>query len=95
MVSKGFAGAAALALALASSGAFAPGAAFVKSPLNPAAHGFSRIVNMDGSVVVLDKVSQLQLKMKVCTVLLDTTVSLILYFVILKFVTNLCLFCRV
>jgi len=33
MVSKGLAGAAALAMALASAGAFAPGAAFVKSPL--------------------------------------------------------------
>jgi len=55
MVSKGLAGAAALAIALASVGAFAPGAAFVKSPLNPASHGFHRIVNADGSVVVLDQ----------------------------------------
>jgi len=57
MVSRGLAGAAALALALASAGAFAPGAAFVKAPLNPATYGFDRIVNADGSVVTSDKVS--------------------------------------
>jgi hypothetical protein len=62
MVSKGLAGAAALALALASVGAFAPGAAFVKSPLNPAAHGFHKVVNADGSVVVLDQVNTSKLK---------------------------------
>lgn len=55
MVSKGLAGAAALAMALASVGAFAPGAAFVKGPLSPATHGFNRIVSADGSVVQFDK----------------------------------------
>lgn len=39
MVSKGLAGAAALAMALASAGAFAPGKAFVRNPLMPASYG--------------------------------------------------------
>ena len=57
MVAKGLAGAASLALALASVGAFAPGTPFVRSPLDPASHGIDRIVNADGSVVTSDKVS--------------------------------------
>ncbi len=57
MVSKGLAGAAALAMALASVGAFAPGAAFLKAPLSPATHGFNRVVNAQGSIVASDKVS--------------------------------------
>jgi len=56
MVSKGLAGAAALALALASVGAFAPGTPFVRSPLNPSSHGIDRVVNADGSIVTADKV---------------------------------------
>lgn len=55
MVSKGLAGAAALAMALASVGAFAPGAAFLKAPLSPATHGFNRVVNAQGSIVASDK----------------------------------------
>lgn len=51
MVAKGLAGATAFALALASVGAFAPGASFVRSPVS---HG---VVNADGSVVTTDKVS--------------------------------------
>ncbi len=39
MVSKGLAGAAAFALALASAGAFAPGRAFVNKPLSPSTYG--------------------------------------------------------
>mmetsp|Transcript_21050 Transcript_21050/g.29513 ORF Transcript_21050/g.29513 Transcript_21050/m.29513 type:complete len:790 (+) Transcript_21050:192-2561(+) len=50
MVSKGLAGAAAIAMALASAGAFAPGKAFVRSPLNPTSHG----IEMDRVVSVLD-----------------------------------------
>jgi len=56
MVARGFAGAAALAMALASVGAFAPGSAFVRSPMNPSSYGIDRIVNMEGSVVTSDKV---------------------------------------
>lgn len=56
MVARGFAGAAALAMALASVGAFAPGSAFVRSPMNPSSYGIDRIVNMEGSVVISDKV---------------------------------------
>lgn len=48
MVSKGLAGAALLAGALASVGAFAPGKAFVRNSLSPASHG---IKIMDGSLV--------------------------------------------
>jgi hypothetical protein len=58
MVSKGLAGAAALAMALASAGAFAPGAAFLKAPLSPATHWFNRVVNSQGSIVTSDMVSQ-------------------------------------
>jgi hypothetical protein len=39
MVSKGLAGAAAFAMALASTGAFAPGTPFVRSPLSAASYG--------------------------------------------------------
>lgn len=56
MVSKGLAGAAALAMALASVGAFAPGAAFLKAPLNPATHGFDRVINAQGQMITSDKV---------------------------------------
>jgi elongation factor G len=55
MVAKGLASAAALALALASAGAFSPRSPFVGSPLNPASHGLDRVVNADGSVVTSDK----------------------------------------
>uniref|UniRef100_A0A7S2IC57 Elongation factor G, mitochondrial n=1 Tax=Helicotheca tamesis TaxID=374047 RepID=A0A7S2IC57_9STRA len=51
MVSKGLAGAAALALALASAGAFAPGASFVRKPLSPTSYGIDRIVKVDGALV--------------------------------------------
>lgn len=51
MVSKGLAGAAALAMALASVGAFAPGSAFVRSPLSPQSHGIDRIVSKDGALM--------------------------------------------
>jgi hypothetical protein len=57
MVARGYAGAAALAMALASVGAFAPGSAFVRSPMNPASYGIDRIVSKDGSIVTSDKVS--------------------------------------
>lgn len=57
MVARGLAGAAALALALASAGAFAPGSAFVRNPLNPASHGINRVVNKDGSVATSTNVS--------------------------------------
>ena len=50
MVSKGLAGAAALAMALASAGAFAPGRAFVKNPLMPASHGIDRVIKVNGAV---------------------------------------------
>jgi hypothetical protein len=53
MVAKGLTGAAALALALATAGAFSPGTPFVRSPGNPVFHG---VVNADGSVVTSDKV---------------------------------------
>merc|ERR1719159_839894 len=67
MVSKGLSGAAALAMALASVGAFAPGAAFVRSPMNPASYGVDRIVNKDGSLVTADS-SLTSLNMAVETV---------------------------
>lgn len=38
MVSKGLAGAAALAMTLAAAGAFAPGKAFVRNPLMPSSY---------------------------------------------------------
>lgn len=50
MVAKGLAGAAALALALASAGAFAPGATFVRQPLSPSSYGVERMVNTDGAL---------------------------------------------
>jgi len=46
MVSKGLAGAAALAFSLASVGAFAPGRAFVKAPLSPATYGITEAANV-------------------------------------------------
>jgi hypothetical protein len=48
MVSKGLAGAAALAFSLASVGAFAPGRAFVKAPLSPATYGITEVANVEG-----------------------------------------------
>ena len=57
MVSKGLAGAATLAMALASAGAFAPGKAFVRNPLSPASHGIDRVVKVDGAVSQSVKVS--------------------------------------
>ena len=53
MVAKGLASATALALALATAGAFSPGAPFVSSRLNSVSH---EVVNADGSVVTSDKV---------------------------------------
>jgi len=55
MVSKGLTGAAALAMALASAGAFAPNTAFVSNPLMPASHGIDRIVNLDNAVAQAGK----------------------------------------
>jgi hypothetical protein len=56
MVSGGLAGAAALAMALASVGAFAPGSTFGRSALSPQSHGIDRIVNQDGALMTSDKV---------------------------------------
>jgi hypothetical protein len=53
MVAKGLC-AAALALALASVSAFAPGTSFVNK--NAASYGTDRIVNAEGSIVTPDKV---------------------------------------
>jgi len=50
MVARGLAGAAALACALASVGAFAPNAAFVTNPLAPSSYGIDRVVEVDGVV---------------------------------------------
>jgi elongation factor G len=58
MVSKGLAGAAALAMALASAGAFAPGKAFVKNPLQPTSHGINRVINLDSAVTQATKALQ-------------------------------------
>mmetsp|Transcript_32220 Transcript_32220/g.94856 ORF Transcript_32220/g.94856 Transcript_32220/m.94856 type:complete len:788 (+) Transcript_32220:165-2528(+) len=53
MVAKGLAGAAAFACALASAGAFAPNAGFVRNPLSPATYGLDEIVNAaDGTAVM-------------------------------------------
>ena len=53
MVAKGLAGAAAFACALASAGAFAPTAGFVRNPLSPATYGLDEIVNAaDGTAVM-------------------------------------------
>jgi len=56
MVSKGLAGATALAMALASAGAFAPGSPFVRNPLMPASHGINRAVKVDGAIADAVKV---------------------------------------
>jgi hypothetical protein len=58
MVSKGLIGATALAISLASAGAFAPGRTFVKSPLSPATYGIEKAVNVDGAVAYGNKLSQ-------------------------------------
>eukprot|EP00542_Grammatophora_oceanica_P015638 CAMPEP_0194028368 /NCGR_PEP_ID=MMETSP0009_2-20130614/2354_1 /TAXON_ID=210454 /ORGANISM="Grammatophora oceanica, Strain CCMP 410" /LENGTH=783 /DNA_ID=CAMNT_0038667739 /DNA_START=69 /DNA_END=2420 /DNA_ORIENTATION=+ len=55
MVARGLAGAAALALALANVGAFAPGSAFVRQPLNPGSYGIDRIVSEEGGITTSDK----------------------------------------
>jgi len=53
MVAKGLAGAAAFACALASAGAFAPNAGFVRNPLSPSTYGLDEIVNAaDGTAVM-------------------------------------------
>ena len=53
MVAKGLAGAAAFACALASAGAFAPTAGFVRNPLSPSTYGLDEIVNAaDGTAVM-------------------------------------------
>lgn len=56
MVSKGLAGAAALAMALASAGAFVPGRAFVRNPLMPSSYGIevSQSVSYQESVLELN-----------------------------------------
>ena len=56
MVSKGLAGAASLALALASVGAFAPGTAFVRNPLNPASYGIDTVVDKNGAILTSSNV---------------------------------------
>ena len=63
MVSKGLAGAAALAFSLASVGAFAPGKAFVKSPLSPASYGITKAVNVDGASSQMSTVRRLSWKL--------------------------------
>jgi len=55
MVSKGLAGAATLAMALASAGAFAPGKAFVRNPLMPSSHGIDRVVRVENGVTQSSK----------------------------------------
>jgi len=52
MVSKGLAGAAAFACALATAGAFAPGTAFVKSPLASSTYKLDIVNNADGTAVM-------------------------------------------
>lgn len=56
MVARGLAGAATLALALASVGAFAPGTAFVRNPLSPSSYGIDKIVSAEGEIVTSSKV---------------------------------------
>lgn len=56
MVSKGLAGAATLAMALASVGAFAPGKLFVRNPLMPVSHGIDRVIKVDNAIAESVKV---------------------------------------
>ena len=58
MVSKGLISATALAVSLASAGAFAPGRTFLKAPLSPATYGIEKGVNVDGAVAYGNKLSQ-------------------------------------
>jgi hypothetical protein len=58
MVSKGLAGAAALALSLASVGAFAPGKPFIKAPLSPSSYGIDKAVNIDRALATSSKMSK-------------------------------------
>lgn len=60
MVSKGLAGAAALAFTLATAGAFAPGRAFVKSPLSPQSYGINKAVDVDGVVAAGAQISKVR-----------------------------------
>ncbi len=60
MVSKGLAGAAALAMAFASAGAFAPGKAFIRAPLSPSTYGIEKAVNVDGAKSTSTKVSKVR-----------------------------------
>uniref|UniRef100_A0A7S1ZKY9 Elongation factor G, mitochondrial n=1 Tax=Ditylum brightwellii TaxID=49249 RepID=A0A7S1ZKY9_9STRA len=55
MVSKGLSGAVALAAALASAGAFAPGTTFVRKPLSPTSYGIDRVMKIDGAMVESSK----------------------------------------
>ena len=65
MVSKGLVGAAALAISLASAGAFAPGRAFVKSPLSPVSYGIEKAVNVDGAVAAGNRLSKVCIKYRI------------------------------
>jgi elongation factor G len=58
MVSKGLAGAAALAMAFASAGAFAPGKAFLRSPLSPATYGINEAMNVDSAMSTSSRLSK-------------------------------------
>jgi hypothetical protein len=61
MVSKGLAGAAALAFSFASVGAFAPGRTFVKAPLSPSSYGITQPVNVDGAMAASSQMSSVRL----------------------------------
>jgi hypothetical protein len=58
MVYQGLIGATALAICLASAGAFAPGKAFVKSPLSPISYGIEKAVNVNGAVAAGNQLSK-------------------------------------
>ena len=60
MVSKGLVGAAALAFTLASAGAFAPGKAFVRSPLSPSSYGIEKAVDVNGVIAASSQVSKVR-----------------------------------
>jgi hypothetical protein len=62
MVSKGLAGAAALAFSFASVGAFAPGKPFLKAPLLPSTYGVEKPFNVERALATSSKIS------KVCTI---------------------------
>lgn len=64
MVSKGLVGAAALAISLATAGAFAPGRAFVKSPLAPTSYGITQAVDVDGAIAAGSQISKVCMRKK-------------------------------